>query len=233
VQIRVTRIFRIFSVISIVAAGSLVAPAFFGTPASATGTTVTQTFGFDSDALQNFTVPPDVTSLTITATGGQGGWGGADSAGNPPAGGYQGQVSGTISVTPGDYLTIGVGAGADEPYDTACTGGRDEQSPADAYDAAAGVNPLSQYDGGMGGAPGYNGCSGYGGAGGAATAVEVGSSASAPTSVGTIVAGGGGGDGGSGQYVLVRGQIGLASYVPPTTPTSITYGIPAGCTTAC
>jgi titin len=234
VQRGLRRIIRLFSVVSIVGAGSLVAPAFFGTPASATtATTVTQTFGFDSDALQNFTVPSDVTSLTITATGGQGGWGGADSSGNPPAGGYQGQVSGTISVTPGDYLTIGVGAGADEPIDTGCTAGRDEQSPTDPYDAAAGVNPLGQYDGGMGGAPGYNGCSGYGGAGGAATAVEVGSSPSAPTTVGTIVAGGGGGDGGSGQYVLVRGQIGLASYVPQTTPTPITYGIPAGCTTAC
>jgi hypothetical protein len=47
------------------------------------------------------------------------------------------------------------------------------------------------------------------------------------------VAAGGGGDGGSGQYALVRGQIGLASYVPQATPTAITYGIPAGCTTAC
>jgi predicted RNA-binding protein with TRAM domain len=236
VQIGVRRIFRFFTVVSIVAAGSVIAPAFVGlsSPASATtSTTVTVTFGFDSGALQNFTVPPDVTSLSITATGGQGGWGGADSAGNPPAGGYQGQVAGTIPVTPGDYLTIGVGAGADEPDDTACTGGRDEQSPTDSFDAAAGVNPLTQYDGGMGGAPGFNGCSGYGGAGGAASAVEVGSSASSPTSVGTIVAGGGGGDGGSGQYVLVRGQIGLASYVPQATPTPITYGIPAGCTTSC
>ena len=85
----------------------------------------------------------------------------------------------------------------------------------------------------MGGAPGFNGCSGYGGAGGAASVVEVGSSASSPTSVGTVVAGGGGGDGGSGQYSLVRGQIGLASYVPQSTPTPITYGIPAGCTTSC
>jgi Fibronectin type III domain/Putative Ig domain len=232
VQPRLKRIFRIFSVISIVGAGSLVAP-FLAAPAGATTSTVTQTFGFNNDTLQNFTVPPNVTSLTITATGGQGGWGGADSAGSPPAGGYQGQVSGTISVTPGDYLTIGVGAGADEPFNTACTGGRDETSPSDAYDAAAGVNPLTQYNGGMGGAPGFNGCSGYGGAGGAATAVEIGSSASAPTSIGTIVAGGGGGDGGSGQYVLVKGQIGLASYVPQSTPTPITYGIPAGCTTAC
>ncbi len=215
--------------------GTLVVPVM-GTaqPAGATTpTTVTDTFGFDSDALQNFTVPADVTSLTITATGGQGGWGGADSSGNPPPGGYQGQVSGTISVDPGDYLTIGVGAGADEPDDTGCTAGRDETSPADPYDAAAGINPLSQYDGGMGGAPGYNGCSGYGGAGGAATAVEIGSSSTSPTSIGTIVAGGGGGDGGSGQYTLVRGQIGLASYVPPSSPTPITYGIPAGCTTGC
>ena len=232
---------RLRSVVTVLAvtavvATALVAPALGavdGVAGASTPTTVTTTFGFDNDTLQNFTVPANVTSLTITALGGQGGWGGADSSGNPPAGGYQGEVSGTISVTPGDYLTIGVGAGADEPDDTACTGGRDETSPADPYDAAAGVSPLTQYDGGMGGAPGYNGCSGYGGAGGAATAVEVGTSSSSPTSVGTIVAGGGGGDGGSGQYALVRGQIGLANYVAPTTPTPITYGIPAGCTTNC
>ncbi|MGA2835658.1 MAG: putative Ig domain-containing protein [Acidimicrobiales bacterium] len=220
----------------LVASATLAVPALVGPVSSAGGTTpttVTDTFGFDNDTLQGFTVPPNVTSLTITATGGQGGWGGADSSGNPPPGGYQGQVSGTIPVTPGDYLTIGVGAGADEPYYTGCTKGQDESSPADPYDAAAGINPLSQYDGGPGGAPGYNGCSGYGGAGGAATAVEVGASQSSPTSLGTIVAGGGGGDGGSGQFALVRGQIGLASYVPQGTPTPITYGIPAGCTTSC
>jgi titin len=218
----------------VVLSSCVVAPVLVGSspPAGATTpTTATDTFGFDNDTLQNFTVPADVTSLTITATGGQGGWGGADASGNPPAGGYQGQVSGTISVTPGDYLTLGVGAGADEPYNTGCTGGQDETSPSDPDDAASGINPLTQYDGGMGGAPGFNGCSGYGGAGGAASVVEVGSSSSAPASVGTIVAGAGGGDGGSGQYSLVRGQIGLASYVPQSTPTTITYGLPAGCTT--
>jgi hypothetical protein len=62
-------------------------------------------------------------------------------------------VSGTISVNPGDCLTIGVGAGAGQPYNTGCTAGRDETSPADPYDAAADINPLSHYDGGMGGAP--------------------------------------------------------------------------------
>ncbi len=230
------RVAAILSASLIAVSAGLIAPALGPTAPSAgatTPTTVTDTFGFDNDTLQNFTVPADVTSLTLTVLGGQGGWGGADSSGSPPAGGYQGDVSGTVSVTPGQYLTIGVGAGADEPYHTGCTAGQDETSPADPADSAAGINPLSQYDGGMGGAPGFNGCSGYGGAGGAASVVEVGSSASSPTSVGTIVAGGGGGDGGSGQYSLVRGQIGLASYVPQSTPTPITYGIPAGCTTSC
>jgi titin len=213
----------------------LAAPTLSGSSSAGatTPTTVTQTFGFDSDTLQNFTVPAGVSSLTVTATGGQGSWGGADSSGRPLDGGYQGEVTGTMSVTPGDYLTIGVGSGGDEPIDTVCTKGLDASSPVDANDSLGGINPLTVYDGGMGGAPGPNGCSGYGGSGGAASAVEVGTSSSAPTSVGTIVAGGGGGSGGSGQYALVRGQISLASYVPQSTPTPITYGIPAACTSNC
>jgi len=218
-------------------ATSVAAPlvAGVGSPSAAASPppTVTQTFGFDNDTLQTFTVPANVTSLSVTLAGGQGGWGGADSAGSPPAGGYQGEVTGTINVTPGEVLTIGVGSGADEPFYTACTGGQDSASPTDRYDAVGGVNPLTQYDGGPGGAPGPNGCSGYGGAGGAATVVELGSSSSSTNDLGTVVAGGGGGDGGSGQYTLVKGQIGLANYVAQSTPTSITYGTPAGCTTSC
>ena len=214
--------------LAVPAATDLVSPAGATTP-----TTVTQTFGFDNDTLQNFTVPAGVTSLTLTALGGQGSWGGADSSGRPPAGGYQGEVTGTMAVTPGEYLTIAVGSGGDESIDPACTAGQDASSPTDGNDAVGGISPLTQYNGGMGGAPGYNGCSGYGGSGGAATAVEVGSSSSAPTSVGTIVAGGGGGSGGSGQYTLVKGQISLSAYVPQSTPTPITYGLPAGCTTNC
>jgi titin len=212
-----------------------VAPTLSGPSSAGASTpgTVTQTFGFDNDTLQNFTVPAGVTSLTITATGGQGSLGGADNSGRPTDGGYQGEVTGTMSVTPGDYLTIGVGSGGDEPIDTGCTKGLDASTPADANDSLGGINPLTQYDGGMGGAAGPNGCSGYGGSGGAATAVEVGSSSSAPTSIGAVVAAGGGGSGGSGQYALVRGQISLAAYVPQTTPTPITYGIPNGCTTNC
>ena len=225
------RRFALVAAVLAIISGGLVIPSLPGlvAPAGATASTVTQTFGFNSDTLQNFTVPTGVTSLTITATGGYGGWGGDDSSGRPPDGGYLGQVTGTMAVTPGDYLTIGVGSGGDEPIDTACTKGLDASSPVDANDAPGGINPLTQYDGGMGGAPGPNGCSGYGGSGGAATAVEVGSSATAPTSIGTVVAAGGGGSGGSGQYALVRGQISLASYAPQSTPTPITYGLPALC----
>ena len=83
-------------------------------------------------------MPADVTSITLTLAGGQGSQGVPTQSGRPPAGGYQGVVSGTISVTPGEYITIGVGAGADEPLDTACTAGSDISSPADVYDAAGG-----------------------------------------------------------------------------------------------
>jgi len=223
----------VVAVVAVSAALPLAATSDAPAAGGATPLTVTQTFGFDNDTLQSFTVPANVTSLTVALTGGQGGWGGADSSGAPPAGGYQGQVRGTIDVTPGEVLTIGVGSGADEPFYTACTAGKDASSPADQYDAVGGVNPLTPYDGGNGGAPGPNGCSGYGGGGGAATVVELGSSTTTTSDLGTIVAGGGGGDGGSGQYSLVKGQIGLANYVAQSTPTPITYGIPAGCTTSC
>ena len=232
---------RLVHVVASMVAVLIVAPtallsslALDSTPAWASSpTTVTDTFGFNNDSAQSFTVPANVSSVTLTLAGGQGSQGGADSAGRPPAGGYQGMVSGTISVTPGEYITIAVGTGADQPIDSACTAGRDLSSPTDVYDAVGGENPIANYDGGAGGAPGSNGCSGYGGAGGAATVVELGSSASSPTSIGTIVAAGGGGAGGSGQYSLVKGQIGLASYVAPTAPSPITYNIPAGCVSSC
>ena len=143
-------------------------------------------------------------------------------------------MSGTISVTPGDYLTIGVGAGADEPYHTACTAGRDETSPGRPVRRRRRASTRSpSTTAGWAAPPGSTVVRATAAPAAPRPLVEMGSSASAPTSVGTIVAGGGGGDGGSGQYVLVRGQIGLASYVPQSTPTPITYGIPAGCTTAC
>ena len=134
-----------------------------------------------------------------------------------------------MSVTPGDYLTIGVGSGGDEPSTRRAPRAwtlRRRPTPT-TPPAASTRSPSTTGDGRR---PGPNGCSGYGGVrrrghgGRGRELVE------RPTSIGTVVAGGGGGSGGSGQYTLVRGQISLASYVPQSTPTPITYGIPAGCT---
>ncbi len=130
----------------------------------------------------------------MTVVGGQGGLGGRDSAGFPPAGGYQGVVSGTITVTPGQVLTVAVGSGGANGAN-----GAGSSSPASYYvgAAAGGSNPLG-YNGGNGGVAGPQGSSGYGGGGGAASVVQVGTA--------TIVAGGAGGTGGSGQYAPTLGR---------------------------
>ncbi len=57
-----------------------------------------QTFNY-TGSMQNYTVPPAVTSLTITAKGGQGG----------NVGGLGAIMEGTVTVTPGDVLKILVG----------------------------------------------------------------------------------------------------------------------------
>ena len=177
---------------------------------SSTTSVATDTYNYSPD-VQVFTVPAGVTQLTLNALGGEGGRGGRDAAGRPPLGGYQGEVSGTIDVTPGEVLSIAVGHGGhDSSLAEDCVGG--VNSLFDPNDAIGGSNPLGAYSGGNGGAAGQNGCSGYGGSGGAASVVEIGSSLSHPTSVATVVAGGSGGAGGSGQYPRTLGQISLASF---------------------
>jgi titin len=206
--------------------GFLVAITLYALPASAgavstvtTGTTVTDTYSYTGNT-ETLTVPANVYQLSVTVTGAEGGQGGRDASGTAPPGGYQGVVTGTISVTPGEVLTIGVGqGGADSPDWNVCTGGAN-QPTGDPNDAVGGTNPIGGYGGGAGGAPGPSGCSGYGGSGGAASVLEIGTSA-APTSVGTIVGGGSGGSGGSGQFSPTLGQISLPTFTarPDTTST--------------
>lgn len=176
-----------------------------------TGTTVTDTYSYTGSA-ETLTVPANVSQVMMTVTGAEGGRGGRDSSGTAPPGGYQGVVTGTISVISGQILTIGVGkGGTNSPVWNTCTTG-DGLATGDPNDAVGGTNPLGGYAGGAGGSPGPSGCSGYGGSGGAASVVEVGTSGS-PTSVGTIVAGGSGGSGGSGQFAPTLGQISLPNFV--------------------
>ena len=80
------------------------------TATAANGTTITNTYTY-TGAIENFTIPANVTSITMTVNGAGGGGGGADSSPVPTAGITYGVVSGTIAVTPGQVISIGVGSG--------------------------------------------------------------------------------------------------------------------------
>lgn len=179
--------------------------AFIPQSAVAGPSTQTQTFGYTGSA-QTFTVPQGVTSLSLTATGAEGGQGGSDQSGPSPTGGYQGIVTGTISVTPGQTLTIDVGNGG-------ATGASKVGAGASA--SVGGTNPLAAYTGGNGGIDGTLGNSGVGGAGGAATVITTGQS--------TVVAGGAGGSGGSGQFPATIGRL-AGSTFSGRTDTTTTVG---------
>jgi hypothetical protein len=141
-----------------------------------------QTFSFTESATSTFKVPNNVTVINVTATGGGGGGGGADggAGGGRIGGGYPGsRVAGTISVTPGQLLTITPGNG----------GGGGAGRASSATPGAAGTG---HFPGGRGGYAGGAGSSGAGGGGGAATVVLYNGSP-------ILVAGGGGGAGGSGN----------------------------------
>lgn len=197
----VARRIRIVAVIATaVTIGALVA----GLPQTALAgpTTVTKTFSY-TGSTDTFTVPDGISNLTIRIVGGEGGNGGADATPAPPAGGYRGVVSGTLSVTPGQVLTVAVGSHGG-------TGASRVNASTPA--AVGGRNPLGGYSGGIGGLAGSRGSSGEGGAGGAASVLRVGSA--------DAVAGGGGGSGGSGQYASTQGHTATATYQGRTDVTS-------------
>ncbi|MDX6244581.1 MAG: hypothetical protein QOE76_2304, partial [Frankiales bacterium] len=173
--------------------------------ASAVGpTTVSTTFGY-TGATTTFTVPAGVSQITLSVVGAEGGLGGRDTAPAPPAGGYQGLVTGTLAVTPGQVLTIGVGQGGANGRGQST--GSSNPATYTLNAAVGGASPLG-YGGGNGGAAGYSGNSGFGGAGGAASVVT--------TAGATIVAGGSGGSGGSGQFIATRGRVSNPTYLGRT-----------------
>jgi hypothetical protein len=146
-------------------------------PAQAATTTADFT---DTVAAHQFTVPPGVTKLFITARGAQGGTGAPDlgSVGGP--GGHGAGVTGALAVTPGEVLKIYVGGrGGDPTSPHAGVGGS-------SGDLGGGERPV-----GGGGGPGETGPKFAGGGGGGATVVA------GPSGV-LLAAGGGGGGGGGG-----------------------------------
>jgi outer membrane protein OmpA-like peptidoglycan-associated protein len=189
---------------------------------SVSGANTTLTFSY-TGSIETFTVPDNVSEITINVAGGEGGQGGNDSPGRPPREGYKGVVSGTVPVSAGQVISVAVGARGVKPDITTGTGGSASTS-GDTRVADGGTNPISdKYAGGSGGSPGPNGSSGYGGSGGAATVVMVGTGAD-PDANGTIVAGGAGGSGGSGNGTALRGQIGKDSFLARAGDGTLTNG---------
>ncbi|HEY3925517.1 MAG TPA: fibronectin type III domain-containing protein [Acidothermaceae bacterium] len=189
---------RIAAIAALVTVGGLVVA--MPTAAMADPATVTQAYGY-TGATDTFTVPDGITQLTLQLAGGEGGRGGDDVAGPSPAGGYQGVVSGTVGVTPGQVLTIAVGQGGA----TGMSQDTGQQDPGNFTFGAApgGANPLG-YNGGDGGVAGWQGDSGDAGGGGGATVVTIGAE--------TIVAGGAGGAGGSGQFAPTIGRLPYSTF---------------------
>ena len=172
---------------------------------SSSGTETTLTYSY-TNTIETFTVPANVTEITITVTGAEGGRGGSDYGVRPLEQGYKGVVSGTIPVTPGRIISVAVGQRGSDPQSgyAGCQAGSSSTTPTSGRASTGGNNPLGEYKGGGGGDPGPQGCSGYGGGGGAASVVKIGTAANASLDA-LIVAGGSGASGGNGQYEALRG----------------------------
>jgi hypothetical protein len=87
----------------------------------------TNTFDF-TGSNQSFTVPAGVTSITMEGFGAAGG----DNEAGDASGGNGGYLKSTITVTPGDLLTIVVGKGGginDEPFGDGGQGGEGDDGP--------------------------------------------------------------------------------------------------------
>ena len=161
-------------------------PGYTLTPTS-TSTTASGSKEYTTTGLSTFKVPDGVTLLTVDLKGAGGGAGGNDSPGAGYAGYAGRRVQGTISVSPGDTLTIGVGQG-----------GRPGSQGGGAPGGAGGTS-MSGYNGGKGGNSGGSGGSGAGGGGGGATVLL-------RNGVPVAIAGGGGGGGGGGHVGTYNGQ---------------------------
>ena len=208
-----------------------------GTTAQVATITVTPSFGTINQsqtfnytgAMQTWTVPAGVTSITIDAYGASGGTG-ASGTGTGGAGGMGSRASGTLAVTPGQVLNIfvgGAGGVSTGGYNGGGTGGNTSSGGGGGasdirYPGTTSGNRLIVASGGGGG--GRGGCESTstinGGAGGNGD-MNGGNGTDAPTSGGNAGAGAGGistGAGGAagvgcGGFLGQPGQAGTAAGV--------------------
>ncbi|WP_186371139.1 hypothetical protein [Yersinia alsatica] len=166
----------------------------------------------------SFTVPAGVTRIRVRVIGGGGGAGGSASAKSGGGGGGGGYAESWITVTPGQVLSITVGAGG--------AGGTAGNTGTNG--SVSSVSGFLSASGGLFGDAGGGG-TGAGGFGGVGTGGDInstGSDGSDGTSAGTVGAGDGGGSvlggstrsGGSGRNSLSLGGGGAASYTLSSLP---------------
>lgn len=153
---------------------------------------------YTTQGASSFTVPSGVTSLTVKLWGGGGGGGAGGSAAAGGAGGGAGEATGTISVTPGETLTVYVGGGGSAGTRNTAGGGGGGGAYSSIY---RGTTALAIAAGGGGGGGGRNSAGNTGGAGGAGGGTNgiagATSGAGGGGGGGTQSAGGAGGTGGT------------------------------------
>ncbi|MDB5186944.1 MAG: hypothetical protein JWM07_416 [Candidatus Saccharibacteria bacterium] len=173
---------------------------------------------YNTQGIDTFTVPADVTSITVKMWGGGGGGGGGGEIGNGSAGGVgggAGYITGTIAVTPGEVLNVyvgGGGSGGTNPGGSNMAGGG---GGGGGYSSLyRGSTPLTIAAGGAGAGGGGSRTGGIGGAGGAGGGA---------TGVAGTTSGGAGGGGGGTQSA--GGAAGSGGNNPGTAGSSLTGGL--------
>lgn len=153
---------------------------------------------YTAQGASTFTVPAGVTSLSVKVWGGGGGGGAGGSAAAGGTGGGGGYVSGNVTVTPGETLTVYVGGGGATGTRNTAGGGGGGGGYSSIY---RGATPLAIAAGGGGGGGGRNSAGNTGGAGGAGGGTNgiagTTSGAGGGGGAGTQSAGGAGGTGGT------------------------------------
>jgi hypothetical protein len=157
---------------------------------------------YSTQGPDNFTVPDGVTSINVKMWGGGGGAGAGGSAATGGNGGGSGYVAETISVTPGETLTVYVGGGGAAGTRNTAGGGGGGGGYSSLYRGSTLLALAAGGGGGGGGRATSTHTGGDGGAGGGTTGVA--GSAAGGTS--TVVSGGGGGTQSSGGAAGTGGR---------------------------
>lgn len=173
---------------------------------------------YTSGGTSTFTVPDGVTSITVKAWGGGGGGGAGGSAATGGAGGGAGYNNATLSVNPGDALTVRVGGGGGAGTRNTTGGGGGGGGYSGVYNTTTSTNLIVAAGGGGGGGGLITSAARTGGAGGVGGGTTGGAGGTAGGTA-PLPTGGGGGTSSSG------GAAGLSGNNVGTAGSSLTGGL--------